>query len=357
MKAINPILVSLLLLGSLQAQGAIDEDLTAVFTENTDSTEGSTETTGNGDLTATFTDTLSDGNETTDSARILELSANVSCMAWAPMGACVWITCTYAGCDIDYSVKIKHYTPDAVVTAYPTTGESPWEETQGYSEANDASVSGGSNKEGTMISRTTLVYKNVDVIGSPGVAWIEALSSNEYICDPITTPFFPYMLSTLDPVWRIPTIEIPWTLLNIFRYVNLDLSSWGGVYPRIGFSNQGHDYKNGALAAQRAADITTRDTQPHLYIPMTEDPNPQFGQWPPGEVIEGDETTHKWQQLIPEAEADTCRVFPDINDHGEAQDPFASRMNQVAGYAYNLWRPYHCCEKKGAVLLYHTEEQ
>ena len=283
------------------------------------------------------------------------MSANVSCLNWKPVGICVWLTCTQYGCDIDYSVKIAHNTPDAVVTAYPVTGESPWVDTKSYAPANTWSISGGSNKEGsTMINMTQLVYKNVDVIGSPGVAWVEALSSNQYICDPITTPLVPYFLSTLDPTWRWPIIELPWSLRNILRTVSLGTASWGNVYPRIGFTNQGHDYKNGALTAQRAADITTRDNQPHVYIPMTEDEQPQLGKWPPGPVIEGDESTHTWQQLIPAAEASTCHVFPDINDQLALNDPFSARLNQKTGYAFNLWRRYRCCEKKGAVLIFHS---
>ncbi len=302
------------------------------------------------------------GDETITGVQILTRSANVTCLSWQPIGVCVWITCTIYGCDIDYSAKVKHYSPDAVVSTYSVTGESPWTDTRGYAPATAIAQDGGTNKEGsTMINETSLLFKNADVIGSPGLLWMEALSSNGYFCDPTATLYFPYLLSTLDPTWRNPLIETPWTLLNLLRYVRLGLSSWGGVYPRGGFIHQGHDYKAGAVTAQRAADITTRKNQPHIYWPMVADTRAdgqstsQQGQWPPQEVIEGDAETHLWQQLIPETESSVCRVFPDISDQASgANDPFNARVNQIAGYSFNLWRPYRCCEQKGALLLFHT---
>ena len=161
------------------------------------------------------------------------------------------------------------------------------------------------------------------------------------------------MLSTLDPNWRSPLIETPWTLRNILRHVRTGFTTWAGVYPRIGFVHQTHDYKAGAVAVQRAADISTRNRQPHIYWPMLDDGSP--GQWPPGAVVEGDDDTHRWQQLIPIAQATECRVFPDIDDQRSlAGDPFAARVSQNTGYAYNLWRPYRCCEREGAALILHT---
>lgn len=294
------------------------------------------------------------GGETTTGALILAESANFTCLAYEVIGVCVWLRCGISGCRIRASVKVKHYTPDAVVTAYQNTGESPWLETAVYAPANPLAQDGGSNKEGSTVNNATAVlFKNVDVIGSPGSLWIQALAGTGLFCNPTTTPYQPYMLSTLDPNWRSPLIETPWTLSNILRYVRKGAASWAGVYPRIGFVHQTHDYKAGAVAVQRAADITTRTNQPHIYWPMVA--SGSRGQWPPREVIEGDEDTHKWQQLIPVSQASACRVFPDISDQGfGALDPFSARVSQITGYAFNLWRPYRCCKREGSVLLFHT---
>ena len=298
-------------------------------------------------------------DETTNSATILTQSANVNCLAWQPVGACLWLTCTPFGCDIEVSVKVRHYIPDAVVTAYHVTGESPWQETRSYAPPNAWAQDGGTNSEGsTAVNETALRFKNADVIGSPGTLWIEALSQTGYFCRPTTQPLRPYFLSTLDPNWRNPLIETPWTLRHFLRYVRtnaLGLSTWGPMFPRTGFVHQGHDYKAGAVAAQRAADIVSNELQPHIYFPMLTDSSD--GQWPPGAVVEGDATTHSWQQLVPSSQSGACRVFADISDQASAaRDPFSDRLSPNTGYAFNLWRPYRCCERRGAVLLFHFGE-
>ena len=294
------------------------------------------------------------GGETTDGATILTQSANITCLGYELIGVCVWLSCSWRGCRLATSIKVKHYIPDAVVTAYQNTGESPWVETAVYGPPSAFAQDGGSNKEGSTVNNeTAFLFKNVDVIGSPGNLWIQALRRTGFFCNPTTTPYFPYMVSTLDPNWRDPTIETPWTLINALRVVRSGLSTWGGVYPRMGFVHQGHDYKAGALAAQRAADITTRRHQPHIYWPMLA--SGSRGQWPPGAVIEGDVDTHKWQQLIPVAEASECRVFADQSDHTAGPTgPFRDRLSQITGYAFNLWRPYRCCRRAGSWLIFHT---
>lgn len=297
------------------------------------------------------------GGETTNSAAILAQSANISCLAWQPVGACLWLSCSLAGCSLDVSVKVRHYTPDAVVTAYHVTGESPWIETRPFAPPNPLAQDGGTNSEGgTVVNETALRFKNADVIGSPGVLWLQALSQTGFFCRPTTQPLRPYFLSTLDPGWRNPLIETPWTLRNFLRYVRtglVGLSTWGPVYPRTGFVHQGHDYKAGAVAVQRAADIVTRIRQPHVYFPMLS-LRPRQGQFPPGAVVEGDANTHYWQQLIPAIESGSCRVFADISDQAFAAfDPFTTRLSPNTGYAFNLWRPYRCCERVGSVLIFH----
>ena len=295
------------------------------------------------------------GTETTSSAKILEQSANVSCLAWKPVGICVWLKCTPFGCSLESSVKVRHYIPDVVVSTYPVTGKSPWVETQVMSSPNASAQSGGSNKEGsTTRIETAFLFKHADVIGSPGTLWVSALSGF-YTCDPTTTPYVPYFISTLDNAWREPSLETPLTLKNISRQVSSGLSTWGSVYPRIGFVHQGHDYKAGAVAAQRVGDIVTRKFQPHIYYPIVF--RGKQGQWPPGKLIEGKSITGTWQQLIPSTQSSSCRVFADKSDSTSIlSDPFSSRINEVAGYSYNLWRPYRCCKRKGQTLVSHTGE-
>ncbi|MDR2452022.1 MAG: TraU family protein, partial [Candidatus Accumulibacter sp.] len=64
-----------------------------------------------------------------------------------------------------------------------------------------------------------------------------------------------------------------------------------------------------------------------------------------GELKEGDASTGKWQELTPTLSS-TCAVFP----HGDTQV-----QAQRGDYAWALWRPYACCERKGQVFLGSTD--
>jgi integrating conjugative element protein (TIGR03756 family) len=114
---------------------------------------------------------------------------------------------------------------------------------------------------------------------------------------------------------------------------------WGNVYPRGGFLHQTDDYKSGAVVAQRAGDVVTRKWQAHVYWPLLA--NAKDGYWPAGELKEGDATTGKWQELTPTL-SQTCAVFPHSDTRVQAQR---------GDYAWALWRPYACCERKGQVFL------
>jgi integrating conjugative element protein (TIGR03756 family) len=151
-------------------------------------------------------------------------------------------------------------------------------------------------------------------------------------------------LSTLDTVaWRynIPELVYPEALIPGQREIGrrTDLNLWGNVYPRGGFLHHVDDYKAAAVVAQRAGDIVTRRGQPHVYRALVE--NDADGYWPAGELLESDETTGKWQELTPTLSS-TCAVFPNDDPHVQA----------VQGdYAWALWRPYSCCERRGQVFL------
>ena len=117
------------------------------------------------------------------------------------------------------------------------------------------------------------------------------------------------------------------------------LNLWGNVYPRGGFLHQTDDYKSGAVVAQRAGDIVTRRTQPHVYQPLLA--TAHDGYWPAGALVETDASTGKWQELTPTLST-TCAVFPHSNTRVQAQQ---------GDYAWALWRPYACCRRRGQVFL------
>ena len=60
-----------------------------------------------------------------------------------------------------------------------------------------------------------------------------------------------------------------------------------------------------------------------------------------GMVVEGDASTGKWQELTPVLSS-SCTVFP--------RSGFLTQAQQ-GDYAWALWRPYACCERRGQVFL------
>jgi hypothetical protein len=120
---------------------------------------------------------------------------------------------------------------------------------------------------------------------------------------------------------------------------------WGSVYPRMGFLHQSDDYKAAAVIAQRAGDVVTRKWQVHVYWPLVADA--KDGYWPAGELKEGDASTGKWQELLP-TQSDKCAVFP----HKQTQ-----KQASKGDYAWALWRPYACCERKGQIFLFSVDTE
>ncbi|NHN23161.1 TIGR03756 family integrating conjugative element protein, partial [Bacillus amyloliquefaciens] len=50
------------------------------------------------------------------------------CVNYRVVGLCYWLYCTPFGCSVRTSVKVSHFRPDLVVSAYSNTGQNPWTE-------------------------------------------------------------------------------------------------------------------------------------------------------------------------------------------------------------------------------------
>ncbi|WP_235804962.1 TIGR03756 family integrating conjugative element protein, partial [Pseudomonas meliae] len=187
------------------------------------------------------------------------------------------------------------------------------------------------------------------VIGHPGgQVFSQFASASGYICEGAGTAFMPYLLSTLDTLaWRynVPEAVYPESLVPGMREIGTRsaLNLWGNVYPRGGFLHQVDDYKAGAVGAQRAGDVVTRRGQLHVYQPVLA--SSRDGYWPAGELVESDATTGKWQQLTPQL-SNTCAVFPHAGPLPRARE---------GDYAWALWRPYSCCQRRGQTFLGSTD--
>lgn len=280
-----------------------------------------------------------------DTATIVPSVASHNCLEYQVVGACYWLRCTNFGCKVKTSTKVRHYVPDAVVSSYSSTGENPWSEVRKLSGPISQASGGGSGTTNDHHENNLSIFKNVDVIGHPGIAAFNAFASGSgYTCAGAGKPYVPNMLSTLDYIgWRygIPESVYPQSLIPGIREIGsrLSLNLWGNVYPRSGFLHQADDYKASAVMAQRAGDIVTRPGQVHVYQPLIAVSRP--GYWPAGELRESDPSTGKWQQLTPKL-TNACAVFPNPGPHAQAID---------GGYAWALWRPYTCCKREGQTFL------
>jgi integrating conjugative element protein (TIGR03756 family) len=287
----------------------------------------------------------------TNTAAIVASTLSPDCLEYKVVGICYWLLCTPFGCSVKTSTKVRHFVPDAVVSSYSNTGENPWTEVSMFGSPSGLAQDGGDGNTSHNNQNEMAKFKNADVIGHPGGATFSQFASGSgYVCKGATTAFEPYLLSTLDTIaWRytVPEMVYPEALIPGRREVGGMTSGnlWGAVYPRGGFLHQTDDYKAGAVVAQRAGDIVTRSAQIHVYLSMVA--QPQDGYWPAGELLEGDATTGKWQELTPTL-SQSCAVFPHSNAQVQAVD---------GGYAWALWRPYSCCQREGQTFLGSTDFQ
>jgi integrating conjugative element protein (TIGR03756 family) len=285
--------------------------------------------------------------------QIIASALSPDCLQYRVVGICYWLMCTPLGCSVKTSVKVKHNLPELVVSAYSTPGDNPWQEMAFFGTSIAGAEGGGDTNPRQDNAKTKIRFKNADAIGHPADAsFYSFLSANGYSCSSNVVPFQPYFISTLDWLaWRsgIPEMLYPEALTPGVREVGQTADLWGNVYPRAGALGQTHDYKAGAVVAQRAADIVTRSGQIHVYLPWT--PVSRPGYWPPSPVQEGKSGNHGWQMLSPKRE-NQCAIFPDRS----ITETYADRLATDGNYAWALWRPYTCCQRRGQTFLGSTGE-
>ncbi|MDP1520495.1 TIGR03756 family integrating conjugative element protein [Porticoccus litoralis] len=297
-------------------------------------------------------------------------SAALSCMRWMPVGMCFWLRCSIYECDVETSIKVGHYQPDAVVSSYNELGSNPWTEIRSILGAAQRSAatgllgsllavpieSAGNRTEGGQGNKDhrNLIFRETDVIGHPLGSLSGVLAGTGYLCESETTSFYPYFMSSLDALsWRmeIPEMFYPASLIPGMREIgNWPFQTWGGVYPRTGWTTQAEEPKAAAINAQRAGDIVTRNGQPHIYDQIEPSSSSDQRIWSPGPLVEDDPATGEWQMLFPKAES-SCAVFG-TNDLASANGWGGGRVDEEGDYAWNLWRPYQCCEKEGQFFLF-----
>jgi integrating conjugative element protein (TIGR03756 family) len=292
-----------------------------------------------------------------------------SCMRWMPIGMCYWLRCSWRGCSVRTSIKVGHYNPDLVVSSYNELGGNPWVEiraTLGLAQKTAATGllgallpvpidSAGNRTEGSSErEHKNLVYREADAIGHPLSSLSGIATGVGLLCQSQTTSLFPYFQSGLDALsWRqeVPEIFYPASFIPGLREIGTwPLQTWGGVYPRTGWTTQAEEPKAAAINAQRAGDIVTRTAQPHVYVPVTGSSPSGQKVWPPGPLVEKDRRTGTWQMLIPRTES-SCNVFG-TNDLASLTGWGGGRVDSAGDYVWNLWRPYKCCQHRGQWFLF-----
>ena len=295
-------------------------------------------------------------------------TAAISCMRWTPVGLCFWLRCSFSGCKVRTSIKIGHYNPDLVVSAYNEIGGNPWAEIRAtLGLAQKVATTGllgallpipvgsaGNRTEGTSgRDHKNLAYRETDAIGHPLSSMSGVVAGIGLVCPSQTAPLLPYFQSSLDALsWRqeVPEIFYPASLIPGLREVGAwPAHTWGGIYPRTGWTTQADEPKAAAVNAQRAGDIVTRAGQPHIYLPVIGSPG-SGKVWPPGSLVEGDSHTGTWQMLAPRAES-SCKVFG-TSDLTSLTSWGGGKVDSGGDYAWNLWRPYKCCRRRGQWFLF-----
>ena len=297
-------------------------------------------------------------------------AATFACMRWMPVGMCFWLHCSWKGCRVRTSLKVGHYNPDLVVSVYNELGGNPWDEIRAaLGLAQRAAASGllgallpvpvdsaGNRTEGTGDRRDhrNLVFRETDAIGHPLGTLSGIVAGVGLLCESQTKSFVPYFQSGLDALsWRqdVPEIFYPASWIPGLRELgSWSLQTWGSVHPRTGWTIQPEEPKAAAIIAQRAGDIVTRAGQPHIYIPLAKPSDDKQRVWPPGPLVETDARTGTWQMLTPRPEA-SCGVFG-TNDLVGLAGWGGGRVDSAGDYAWNLWRPYQCCSRRGQRFLF-----
>ena len=293
-------------------------------------------------------------------------AAALSCMHWMPIGMCFWLRCGFRGCRVRSSVKVGHYNPELVVASYNKLGGNPWFEIRStLGAAQNAAATGilgrllrfpvgsGANRtEGTASEHRNLVFRETDAIGHPLSTF--SLLSFGVICRAQATPFVPYYQSSIDALaWRsaLPEILYPASFVPGLREIGTwPVQSWGSVFPRNGWVTQSEEPKAAAITAQRVGDIVTRRGQPHLYVPLSGPNSGSQRVWPPGPLLENNARTGTWQMMSPKVDT-SCAVFG-ANDLARVTSWSSGRVDAGGEYAWNLWRPYKCCNSRGQWFLF-----
>lgn len=265
------------------------------------------------------------------------IAQQADCLQFTVVGICYWYY--YYGSDT--TILYGHFNPDVIVTV-----TNP----QGVDRAED----GGYMEDTQNRNHQNLIYQDARAFGHP--------LTGEIYCPSNTDALSPYFLSEVDvPSWRWGGLDIftlAATIPGIREIGRWPLNTWGGLYPRTGWTIQHSEPKSSGIVAQRVGDIITRDYAPHIYLSILGEFVFVGGSkiaWSPDSLEENTNEEGWWESLDFDsgssgASLGQCLLFGE-NDTLSANGWGGGRVAEDGVYQYALWRPYTCCEISVGVLI------
>lgn len=312
-------------------------------------------------------------DETTSTAALYQQATTsyASCGMWHVSGICFFLVCVYVVCKIETSTRYSHMRPDVVVSTYHELDNHPWPQigipmgkmarqaaSSLYSSIMGATTDSAGTRSEKNRDNKQVRFRDADAIGHP--ASDASFGDSKSTCKGAASPGDMYYNSFTDAyAWRnfVPVdLLYPSAWLPGLNEVSTGMgltNTWGNVYPRTGWLVQHHDVKLAAVLSQRVADIITHPSNGHVFSSLASgdmverDGNTVFDPVP---TLEGQLIGGLWQVSAPTTAAtNECYVFGEndsvmLSEHGDR------KTTKTESYAYTLWRPYACCETKGAFL-------
>jgi len=340
--------------------------------------------------------TVKTGQDVYGLSQLVSAISCLQCIQPRPVGVCFFLVCTPYGCEIETSVRIGHFNPDVVVSAYngltrardknpisgTVLGGMPWKEMRSLLSDMELSLgsaalkslgpvpnsiaSGGTAATGAtpglavkeQAAHTDLMFREVNIVGNPVASVMGSIGG--YACPSEVTAFRPYFLSSLDATawrWQIPELAYPQSWIPGVREVaqSFPLNTWGQIYPRSGFGTQTDPAKHAAVTAQRAIDVTTRSGGFHVHSTLgSGQEQMKYAHkedkevWTPG-VAKEDSYHMGWWQMISPVAGKQCTLFG-RNDTTATNSWGGGRVAGNGSYSWIFWRPYQCCDTKGSFI-------
>ncbi len=281
------------------------------------------------------------------------------------IGACVWLSWSWTGPNVETTPELDEYIPDLAVSVYNETGDDPWWEVNetidkvgyaggsavaqaafGFALGNGQDTATNDSSQQGLNQRT----KYVDVIGN-----VDPMAYFPFLSLQLNTQSFePYYLSEIDLPGRLGVAEDidPESYDPLGYYIGQSfVNKWGYEYPRIMTSNTDNDYTASVMAAQRAADIVTNGNALHVVNSTSDSCGTNCAV--ANVIEENSDNNELWEEVYPNDE----HISPGQNAATLPPGQILGGTDEQAGngnYVFVIWRHYKGCIQGDGDLIYDT---